>query len=114
MYRNILILILSVFSGAVVSEEQSFLPPGGSAEYTNKETWLRECKNVEQYRIGVDIVACIIKQPDEKSFRLVMSYANDFTKSELGKMLDGKLNPKLPPRNHSRFKCLRLTSGWIC
>lgn len=114
MYRNILILIFLIFSGAVLSEEKAFLPLGGSAEYGSKASWLKDCHMVKKYRIGEDIVACVIGQYDGKMYRLVMSHAKKFTKVELEKMLDGKLNPDIPSRNHSRFKCLRLTSGWMC
>lgn len=113
MYRKIIILILVSCPGVASSEEKPFWPHG-SMVYTNKSTWIKYCHNFKRYRIGEDIVGCVTKMPDGKPNDLIMGYANDFTKSELGKMLDSTLNPNLPLRNHSRFKCLRVTSGWQC
>ena len=95
------------------SEEKEFWEHG-SMIYTNKSTWLKSCDSSEKYRIGDDIVACITKSQSGEPNDLVMSYAGDFIKSELTVMSNATVNPDLPLRSHSRFKCLRVTSGWMC
>ena len=97
--------------------EESFWPYG-SASYTNKNTWLKLCAEKsyddKKYLIGKDIVACVTKEPDGSVHSLIMSPAFNFSESELAEMHNSNELPELPPRNHSRFKCLRLTSGWMC
>jgi len=100
-----------------VNAEELFWPHG-SATYTNKDSWLRLCAensyDDKKYLIGTDIAACVTKTPDGKVWGLIMSPAKNFSEAEFKEMISSIEMPELPPRNHSRFKCLRLTNGWMC
>ena len=103
IFRKAVVILTLVWSSALLSSESLFLPPGGSAEYANKVTWLSECRGLEKYRIGEDIVACINEQEGTGLYRLILSSADDFAEVELDKMQSGKSNHELPSRDHPYF-----------
>ncbi len=114
---KVLVFLIAGCSMSPTKAEEPFWPHG-SASYTNKESWLHLCAensyDDKKYLIGTDIVACVTKAPDGSVNSLIMSPAFNFSSSELAEMHSSRELSVLPPRNHSRFKCLRLTSGWMC
>ena len=114
--KTLILLVICLLTSGVSAEELFW--PHGSTTYTNKDSWLKLCAensyDDKKYLIGTDIVACVTKSPDGRIWGLVMSSAVKFSEAELKEMLSSTEMPELPPRNHSRFKCLRLASGWMC
>ena len=111
------ILACVALSAAITYAEETPFWDSGSAIFTSRPSWERDCSSreeIETYRIGDDIVACVTVTVSGNPRNLVMTAASNFTEIELSKMEDSKTFPMLPRRSHPRFRCLQTSSGWIC